>query len=56
MQEQLEDIIKKLNELSEKHNCRIDIDCYEVNTLISNKTQYIYKAQAIKTEEKIAEA
>lgn len=45
MQKELNEIVKKLNQLSEKYKCRIDIDCYEIATLKGDKKQYIYRAK-----------
>ena len=42
--------------LAKKYNCRIDILTNEYQHILEGRIHYIYKAEAIKPEQKIAEA
>lgn len=44
MQEELKEVLQKLNEISQKYNRRIDIETYEVQNIADRNKTYIYKA------------
>lgn len=55
MEEELKEIMIKMNEYSEKYNCMIEIERYEMKHISDDKNTYVYRLRAIEPEKVIAE-
>lgn len=54
-EEELKEIMIKMNEYSEKYNCMIEVERYETRHIDDVKGVYVYRLQAIEPEKVIAE-
>ena len=51
MEDELKEIAMKMNEFSNKYNCKIEMEVYESKYIDTNKTYIVYKLTAIKPEQ-----
>ena len=54
MQEELEEIVIKMNEFSKKYECKLELETYEKMYVNSDVYECIYKLKAIKPRKIIA--
>ena len=55
MEEELKEIAIRMNEFSNKYNCKIQVETYESRYIEDDKTRTIYKLTAIKPEQILTE-
>ena len=56
MEEELKEIVSRMNEFCEKYECKLDVEIYESMYIDTKKTKFIYKITAVKPEQIIAQA
>ena len=56
MQEELKEIVTKMNKFSEKYKCELELETYESRYVNSNECRYVYKLNAVQPRKVIANA
>lgn len=56
MQEELKEIVSRMNKFSKKYKCELELETYESRYADSDEYRYVYKLKAVQPRKVIADA
>lgn len=56
MQEELKEIVSRMNKFSEKYKCELELETYECKYINSDERRYVYKLNAVQPRKVITNA